>query len=171
MNEKDFEAYMKACESLPREPFKPHAWYNVDGNQMEVFWSEDCCYGTELKGKKGYSTMCLMRRQGDNVPVGVTIYSIRQLLLEMGFKIMPLTPNEVLDKFIKEHPILRKAEWLEGDLTVWFHDSEEPFGISEFEKGSDTRKLLEKLENALVRAEDYNDRQQAKDKGVSETVE
>lgn len=72
--------------------FRPNAFYNVDGDQLEVTWSDQSAYGKELNGRHGYATMCLMKAQklmGD-MPVGVTVYNLKKVLKEAGFKIVPI---------------------------------------------------------------------------------
>lgn len=64
----------------PATDFFPCVYYNKDGNQIEVFWDNASCYGKELKGRDGKSIGCLMLDQDTDQPVGITIYSIKQLL-------------------------------------------------------------------------------------------
>jgi len=47
---------------------------------------------------------------------------------------------------------IRKIEVdAEGNVTFWFFDSEEPWGIEEFEIGSDARERLERIEQAVLK--------------------
>ena len=97
-----FKAEHEACtcktlmEKITKHPackyFHPGAFYNQAGDQLEVFWSNESCFGEEQKGKHGYSTMCLMRSQevADADVVGVTVYGIKKLLEEAGYKIVPI---------------------------------------------------------------------------------
>ena len=72
--------------------FFPGAYYNKDGDQLEVFWSNESCFCTELQGKYGYNVMGVMRSNevADADVCGVTIYSIKALLKEAGYKIVPI---------------------------------------------------------------------------------
>lgn len=60
-------------------PFVPHAWYNADGNQLEVFWYDDPSYGEQV----GSSDVTLHFSQETGEVVGVTVGGIRQV---MGMK-------------------------------------------------------------------------------------
>jgi hypothetical protein len=37
----------------------------------------------------------------------------------------------------------------DGNVTFWFYDSDEPWSVEEFEKGSDTRECLECIEDMI----------------------
>ena len=75
--------------------FKPHAFYNEAGDSLEVYWSDEPDYTEDLKGHRTdsegcpYSTMGLHRRMDTKVPTGVNVYSIKKILEEAGFKIVP----------------------------------------------------------------------------------
>ena len=103
MNEKPFdfgEYLLNFLKENPPVPFKPHAWYNEAGDALEVWWSNDADYGEELKGhhtdKDGnpYSSMCLHRNMDNKTPVGVVVYSLKQVLKESGFKIVPIEEKD-----------------------------------------------------------------------------
>jgi hypothetical protein len=69
----DLMEFIKA--NPPKGPFKPHAYYNVDGNQLEVCWSDEQDYTQSIEGG-----MCLHRSQEDHKVVGVTIYGIQRVM-------------------------------------------------------------------------------------------
>jgi hypothetical protein len=75
-------AYIKSLP--PPGPFKPCSFYNMDGDQLEVFWDNASYYGKPVNG------MCIMLNQDTNEPVGVTVYSLRRLLREAGFELVPI---------------------------------------------------------------------------------
>jgi hypothetical protein len=64
-----------------------------------------------------------------------------------------MTPPEIINKFLKDNPSIAKVEWEHSDLTIWFQDSKEPWGIGEFTPGTDTGDLLEQLEADLLDSE------------------
>lgn len=70
----DLEDFLKA--NPPKGDFKPYAFYNIDGNQLEVFWEDEQDYGQETKNH----AMCIHRSQEDHRVVGVTIYGIQQVM-------------------------------------------------------------------------------------------
>ena len=90
----DCKTLMELLERHPIAPgtFRPAAFYNHAGDQLEVFWHNDSCFAEEVKGRHGYSTMCLMRSHevADADLCGVNVYGIKQLLEEAGFKIVPI---------------------------------------------------------------------------------
>ena len=84
----------------PNWVFKPCAWYNVDGDQLEVSWSDEPEYYESLQGRetdsqgRAYNVMAVGKSIDKNVYTGVKIYSIKHILKEAGFKIVPLEENE-----------------------------------------------------------------------------
>ena len=77
--------------------FKPCAWYNRAGDQIHICWSDEPEYVEELKGRKihptegwAYSVMGIHKSMETNVHTGVTLYSIKQILKEAGFEIVPI---------------------------------------------------------------------------------
>jgi len=58
----------------PKGEFKPCAFYNMDGNQLEVFWDNAPDFGEPRNG------MCLHRSEEDGRVVGVTIYGIQKIM-------------------------------------------------------------------------------------------
>ena len=63
------------------EPFKPCARYNYDGDQLEVYWSEERYYGVELTG----CGMCLhMSETEEGKVIGATIYNIKSIVEKAG---------------------------------------------------------------------------------------
>ena len=81
-----------ACHECNANNFRPGAFYNEAGDMLEVCWENESEYGTELKGRHGYSTMCLMKsfpELGDK-PVGVKVYDLKLILKEVGLKIVPI---------------------------------------------------------------------------------
>jgi hypothetical protein len=79
-----------ACHECNGKNFRPGAFYNADGDMLEVCWSNESDYGSELKGRHGYSTMCLMKAQEGDLPVGVKVYDLKLILKEVGLKIVPI---------------------------------------------------------------------------------
>jgi hypothetical protein len=80
--------------------WKPHAWFNKDGDCLHVHWSDEREYVEDLQGqqtnKKGhpYMVMGLHRNMETKEPTGVTVYSIEQILKEVGFKLVPIEEKE-----------------------------------------------------------------------------
>lgn len=68
----------------PVGEFKPCSFYNADSDQLEVFWDNASYYGKSVKG------MCVMRDQDGDSPVGVTVYSLKKVLREAGFELVPI---------------------------------------------------------------------------------
>ena len=107
--QQDLEQWIKDHPFV--DPFKPCAWYNKDGDQLEVYWDNSSPYGEEIKGESGKSVMCLMRSQEGKVPVGVTIYSIRKLLQEAGLTIVPKYWRLQIDAPASDAEIWIGDEW------------------------------------------------------------
>lgn len=57
--------------------------------------------------------------------------------------------DEVIAEFLGKNRQFSRVEW-DGGLTVYFWDGKEPFGLTEFVPGSDTRLLLEELHERLA---------------------
>lgn len=45
-----------------------------------------------------------------------------------------------------------EVDWKTGDVTIFFEDSDEPWSSREFRKGTETKKRLKKIEDALYQA-------------------
>ena len=103
---KTLEEFLKEMEEFHKQRvasgwvWKPCAWYNVDGDCLHVCWSDEADYVEDLEGQKKspegwyYMSMGLHRSHDKNEPVAVTVYSIKHLLKEAGFKIVPIEENE-----------------------------------------------------------------------------
>ena len=80
--------------------FKPCAWYNKDGDQLEIYWSDEQDYSSELKGRKTgkdgipYNVMGLKKSIDTDIPTGVTVYSLKHVLKEAGFELVPIKKEE-----------------------------------------------------------------------------
>jgi hypothetical protein len=37
----DFSKLVEKIAAEPRQPFKPHWWYNKDGDMIEIYWSDE----------------------------------------------------------------------------------------------------------------------------------
>jgi len=68
------EEYLKA--NPPKGEFTPNAFYNIDGNQLEVFWEDEQDWTEEIKN----CGLALHRSQEDNRVIGVTIYGIQRVM-------------------------------------------------------------------------------------------
>ena len=165
----DEDALLRYLESHPPREFKPGAFYNEGGDQLEVYWDNEACYYSELQGHSGFSTMAVGESQEKNIPCAVTVYSIQHLLADAGFKLVPLTENEIIDIFLKKHSEIKKVEWKDGELIAWYLDG--PFKAEDFKDDPPTKELLEKLTLKLMMVKDRYDRQQNKSKRISEKAE
>jgi hypothetical protein len=81
----ELKAFLEA--NPPNPVFTPYVFFNVDGDQLEVYWDNEADYG-EVKGEK-FNVMCLHIGQDSGKPVGVCVYSIKKVLDKAGFKIVP----------------------------------------------------------------------------------
>ena len=87
-------------ERGPNWEFKPFGHYNPDGDSMHVYWSDEPEYVEELKGRElspqgwPWSVMGLHKSMETKIPTGVTLYSIKQILKEAGFEIVPIKKEE-----------------------------------------------------------------------------
>ena len=57
------------------EPFKPHAFYNKDGDMMEVYFKNDSCYTKTLNG----DIEVHLSQENDEV-VGLNILNVKKLM-------------------------------------------------------------------------------------------
>lgn len=58
----------------------------------------------------------------------------------------------IVDKFLKENPTFADVLWADGKLMIWLKKYQEQFRIGDFDEGSKTRLMLEKLEQELKNA-------------------
>jgi hypothetical protein len=73
---------------VPNE-FRPSAFYNVDGDEIHVYWEDEPAYGKEITG-----VMCLMIGQDTGKVVGLDLYSIKKILREAGFDLVRRTGDD-----------------------------------------------------------------------------
>ena len=88
-------------ERDPNWTFKPYAFYNETGDQIHICWADEQDYVEELKGRQThptegwpYSVMGLHKSMETHIPTGVTLYSIKQILKEAGFELVPIKKEE-----------------------------------------------------------------------------
>lgn len=62
----------------PKGKFQPHARYNEDGNQLEVYWDDEEAYTEEAPNH----SMAIHYGMESKKIVGVTVYNIKQLIKE-----------------------------------------------------------------------------------------
>jgi len=77
------DEFLNYHSSLPRGEFKPSAFYNEDGDQLEVYWENESSYAKQLQ------KMALMFGQESEKITGVKVYGIKQILKKQGLTIIP----------------------------------------------------------------------------------
>ena len=70
----DLSEYLIA--NPPSGEFSPCAFFNIDGNQLEVYWENQPSYGKTIEG------MCLHHGMDDDKIVGVTLYNIKKIMTD-----------------------------------------------------------------------------------------
>lgn len=90
MTQPDLISFLNEMRGKPKGEFKPNFGYNVEGDQIEVFWGEQSCYAEQL-GK----TMAIQRSQEDDSVVGVTLYSLKKVLREAGFELVSIKERKI----------------------------------------------------------------------------
>lgn len=86
--------------------------------------------------------------------------------------------NEIIEIFfldtdlaIKHNPKIRKIEWKDESLMIWFENSNEPFGINRFEPGTEVRDRLQNLTLRLLEVKDrVKGRQESYDSHIREAL-
>jgi hypothetical protein len=73
---KDLDEYLKA--NPPSDYFQPCAFYNVDGNQLEIYWKNAADYGSQVEN----GSMCIHRNMDTHEAVGVTLYNIKKIMTD-----------------------------------------------------------------------------------------
>ena len=85
----------------PPEGFKPCAYYTPEADTLHVWWEDDRSYCTDLQGYsrdpegRPYNSMGLEKKIDEsnkptNIPIGVKVYGLRQILKDVGLKIVPI---------------------------------------------------------------------------------
>jgi hypothetical protein len=70
------EKYLDA--NPPTGNFEPHAWFNVDGNQLQIYWENEPDYGKEVENH----SMCLHYGLDNEKVVGLTLYNIKKIMTD-----------------------------------------------------------------------------------------
>jgi hypothetical protein len=83
----DLETFLKNHPCT--RPFKSGAWYDADGDRLEVWWSEEKDYTTEIQ-TDGLGVIAIGKTFDKHEVVSITVYSIRKLLREAGFDLVPV---------------------------------------------------------------------------------
>lgn len=65
--------YLKRHRPKKHFRFKPHAYFNEAGDQIEVYWSNKPCYTKEVRAGR-FNVMKIHYDMESNEPVGVTVY-------------------------------------------------------------------------------------------------
>jgi hypothetical protein len=68
--------FLAAHPPKPASEFQPCAFWNVDGNQIQIYWSPERDYTQEVSNH----SMALHKHQDTGEVIGVTLYSIRQIM-------------------------------------------------------------------------------------------
>jgi hypothetical protein len=63
-----------AAQAGPPGPFKPNWWYNRDGDQIEIYWSEEAYVGRWLN----HQVTLLCSRDNPNRIIGVIIEGVKK---------------------------------------------------------------------------------------------
>jgi len=63
-----------AAQAGPREPFKPNWWYNRDGDQIEIYWSDEAYVGKWLN----HQVTLLYSQEDPKRLVGVIIEGVKK---------------------------------------------------------------------------------------------
>lgn len=97
MNNDDLIKYIK--DHPPSlDNFSPCAYYNIEGDQLEVYWSNDMSYSEQPNNKMAIH----YKQEDENLPLsldlrkatGVTIYNLSGILAKAGFKLTPINNYE-----------------------------------------------------------------------------
>lgn len=59
--------------------FKPYAWYNKDGNQIEAYWNNEISYSENIQ-VDNTNIMAINIGMETGKIVGMTIYSVKELM-------------------------------------------------------------------------------------------
>ena len=76
LSPEDFGKFMMemAQQAGPRAPFKPNWWYNKDGDQIEIMWSDEGYVGKWLN----HQVTLLYSQEDRNRLVGVIIEGVKK---------------------------------------------------------------------------------------------
>lgn len=77
MTLEDFQEYLETLlEETKNEIFQPNAWFNREGDFLEVYWDESRAYGTDTENHM----ITIMRSTETEEIVGVKIHGIHKLM-------------------------------------------------------------------------------------------
>lgn len=77
MSKETFQEYLEEkLKEMKEEKFQPNAWFNEDGDFLEVDWDDSRSYGEQTKNGR----MTIMRSIETEEIVGVKVYGIRKLM-------------------------------------------------------------------------------------------
>jgi hypothetical protein len=75
---KSFDEFMKELEKLPRQEFKPFAFYNKVGDFLDIYWDDDPHYvewlNSNVEIKRSF--------EDESKIVGAYVWGIKKILLE-----------------------------------------------------------------------------------------
>lgn len=74
----NFEKLMEDLAKRPRGPFKPHWWYNKDGDMIEIYWSEEAYVAKWLN----HQVTVLYSQEDPTRIVGVQIEGIKKGMIQ-----------------------------------------------------------------------------------------
>ena len=90
------DQWMKAHLPLLNGDFKANAFYNEHGDEIECWWEGESSFTAEVQGRQPnnrggfFSAFGIHRAQSDKRITGCDVYSVRGILAEAGYAIVPL---------------------------------------------------------------------------------
>lgn len=74
-NNKELNDLLNKIINQPLPEFKPHVWYNTDGDMIEVYWKKDNSYGVWIN-----HNLTLLKSQDTDEVVGVLIEDVSRFI-------------------------------------------------------------------------------------------